>query len=53
MAIPAPSKKIKSIVKNTFIFLTVTTMTTFAVAAVVLEGRRVKRENELLKYEVW
>ncbi len=53
MALPAPSKKTKSIVKNTFIFLAVTTVTTFMVAAVILEGRRVKRENELLKYEVW
>ena len=53
MTISASSKKIKSIVKNTFIFLTVTTVTTFVVAAVILEGRRVKRENELLEYEVW
>ena len=53
MAIPAPSKKTKSIVKNTFIFLAVTSVTTFVVAAIILEGRRVKRENKLLEYEVW
>lgn len=53
MAIPAPSKKTKSILKNTFIFFAMTTVTTFVVAAVILEGRRVKRENELLEYEVW
>ena len=53
MAIPAPSKKTKDILKNTVIFFAVTTVTTFVVAAVILEGRRVKRENELLEYEVW
>ena len=53
MAIPAPSDKIKSTLKNTLIFFVVTTVTTFAVAAIILEGRRVKRENELLEYEVW
>ena len=53
MAIPAPSKKTKTIIKNSFIFFAVTTVTTFVVAAVSLEGRRVKRENELLDYEVW
>ena len=53
MAIPAPSKKTISIVRNTFIFFAVTTVTTFVIAAVILEGRRVKRENELLEYEVW
>jgi hypothetical protein len=51
MAIPAASTK--KVVKNTFIFLTVTVLTTFVVAAVILEGRRVKRENKLLEYEVW
>ena len=53
MAIPVPSKKTKSILLNTFIFLSVTIVTTFVVAAVILEGRRVKRENDLLEYEVW
>lgn len=53
MAIPAPSRKTKKVVKNTFIFFTVTVVTTFVVAAVILEGRRVKRENKLLEYDVW
>ena len=53
MAIQAPSKETKSIIKNALIFFAVTTVTTIAVAAVILEGRRVKRENELLEYEVW
>lgn len=53
MAIPAPSNKTKRIIQNSFIFFAVTTVTTFVVAAVILEGRRVKRENELLEYEVW
>lgn len=53
MAVPETCKKTKSILKYSFLFLAATTVTTFAVAAVILEGRRVKRENELLKYEVW
>lgn len=53
MALPTSFKKTKSIVKHTFIFIAVTTVTTFMVAAVILEGRRVKRENKLLEYEVW
>lgn len=53
MAIPALSKKTKDIIKHTVIFFAVTTVTTFAVAALILEGIRVKRENELLEYEVW
>lgn len=53
MAIPAPSKKTKSVIKTSLIFFAVTTVTTFMVAAIILEGRRVKRENELLEYEVW
>ena len=53
MALSAPSNKTKSIAKNTFVFLAVTTVTTFMVAALILEGRRVKRENKLLDYEGW
>ncbi|MEO6681220.1 MAG: hypothetical protein ABIN48_00205 [Ginsengibacter sp.] len=53
MEISSPSKKIKKTIKITMIFLAVTTVTTFAVAAVILEGRRAKREKKLLEYEVW
>ena len=53
MVLPTPSQKTKTVVTNTFVFLAVTTITTFMVAAVILEGRRVKRENKLLEYEVW
>lgn len=48
-----PSKKSCRIVKNSLLFMAVTTLTTFAVAAVILEGRRARRENKLLEYEVW
>ena len=34
-------------------FLTFTVLTTVAVVATILEGNRIKRENELLSYEVW
>lgn len=36
-----------------FYFLTFTVLTAAIVYVTILEGNRVKRENELLSYEVW
>ena len=48
-----PSEKNYSILKTTLLFSVVTMVTSVAVMAIILEGRRAKKENELLKYEVW
>ncbi len=48
-----PNEKNYSILKTTLLFSAVTVITSFAVMAIILEGRRAKKENELLKYEVW
>jgi len=34
-------------------FVAATTVTTVLVLVTILEGNRIKRENELLSYEVW
>lgn len=39
--------------KAAFYFLAITAVTTVAVVVTILEGNRIKRENELLAYEVW
>lgn len=36
-----------------FYFVAATTITTALVLVTILEGNRIKRENELLSYEVW
>ena len=46
-------KKKKKPLLNAFVFLTITTVTAAVVLATVLEGHRIKKENELLEYEVW
>lgn len=51
-SIPKKEKKNKPLL-NAFLFLTITTVTAAVVLVTVLEGHRVKRENELLEYEVW
>lgn len=39
--------------KNAFYFMTVAAITTLAFLFIVKEGQRIKKENELLAYEVW
>ncbi len=46
---PKKSKKLKS----TFYFLAFAAITTVAFIYVIKEGKRIKKENELLSYEVW
>lgn len=36
-----------------FYFVAATTISTALVLVTILEGNRIKRENELLSYEVW
>ena len=36
-----------------FYFVAVAAVTTFAVVVTITEGNRIKKENELLSYEVW
>ena len=36
-----------------FYFVAVAAITTFAVVVTITEGNRIKKENELLSYEVW
>lgn len=38
---------------STFYFIAFAAVATVAVLATIKEGRRIKRENELLAYEVW
>jgi hypothetical protein len=49
----SPNEKNYSLLKNTLLFSAVTVVTSFVVIAIILEGRRAKKENELLNYEVW
>ena len=43
----------KSFCPGIFYFLALTAATAVGVYFTIQEGRRVKRENELLSYEVW
>jgi len=39
--------------KGAFYFLTFTVLTAAVVMVTIVEGNRIKKENELLAYEVW
>jgi hypothetical protein len=39
--------------RGTFFFLAFTAITAAVVVVTILEGSRIKKENELLSYEVW
>ncbi len=45
------SKKQKC--SNSIYFLAFTALSALAVLVVIKEGKRIKKENELLSYEVW
>ncbi|MEO5501534.1 MAG: hypothetical protein ABIR31_08840 [Ginsengibacter sp.] len=47
-----PSKKRKHF-KWGFYFVTIAAISATIIFATVLEGNRIKKENELLSYEVW
>lgn len=50
------SQKSKKKTKNISLaiyFIAATTLTASMVLITILEGHRIKRENELLSYEVW
>ncbi|MGN6531694.1 MAG: hypothetical protein ACTHK0_08070 [Ginsengibacter sp.] len=49
----AKDKKTKGKSCVAFYFLAATLVTTAAVFITIKEGRRIKKENELLSYEVW
>lgn len=46
-------KKEKKKCQGAFYFLAFTALTAAVVFVTVLEGNRIKKENELLAYEVW
>jgi hypothetical protein len=46
-------KKKKNKCSNSYYFLAVTAISALAVLVTIKEGRRIKKENELLSYEVW
>lgn len=39
--------------RNAFYFVAIATLTALAFTFVIKEGQRIKKENELLAYEVW